>query len=226
VSVDVGDTEPVAGPAIPVPARARPATLLGTDAQSAGSSLLLTTMPAKLAAVEPSFVETRMFTTNKPAEVAGQLRGVAAEIDPLALFTAMTPEGEKFGPLRVALNIGSMLILLMMAVGLLLDVAARLHERRRVLGVLSAVGARDRTVVWSVLLQVIVPTAAGLALAVGAGTGIGALLMRVSEVPIRFSTATVLSPVAAGAGLVLITTVAVLVPAVRGVSRTEELRSE
>ncbi|KUL39504.1 FtsX-like permease family protein [Actinoplanes awajinensis] len=226
MTVDISDTAPVAGPTIPVPAHARHATLTGSDAESTGPSVLLTTMPAKLAGVEPSFVETRMFTTKEPADVAGQVRGVAAEVEPLAMFTAMVPEADKFGSLRTALDIGSTLILLMMAAGLLLDVTARLHERRRILGVLSAVGARDGTVIASVLLQVAVPVVAGLTLAAGAGAVLGALLMRMSEIPIRFAAATILTPVAVGAGLVLVTTVAVLLPAVRRVTRTEELRYE
>ncbi|WP_436535846.1 ABC transporter permease [Actinoplanes sp. HUAS TT8] len=226
ITIDKGEINPAPGVRLAVPAKARKATLIGSNAQGVASAVLMTTIPAQLARVEPGFVETRMFTDEKPAVVAGKLRGVAAEIDPLAMFTAMAPEGDRFGPLRVALNVGSTLILLMMAVGLLLDVAARLHERRRILGVLAAVGARDGTVIWSVLLQVIVPVAAGLSLAVGAGTGIGALLMRLSQVPVIFTAGTVLLPVAAGAGLVLITTVAVLLPAVRRVTRTEELRYE
>ncbi len=226
MTVDIGASDPAEGPTLPIPPHTRRATLTGSAAQASGPSVLLTTMPAKLAGVTPSFVETRIFTSAEPAAVAGQVRGVAAEIDPLALFTAIAPEADAFGPLRVALDIGSLLILLLMAAGLLLDVAARLHERRRILGVLSAVGARDATIIWSVLLQVAVPVLAGLALAVGAGVGIGALLMRMSQLPIRFTAGTVLGPVAAGAGLVLITTVAVLLPAVRRVTRTEELRFE
>ncbi|MEU8664776.1 ABC transporter permease, partial [Actinoplanes philippinensis] len=224
--VDVGATDPVAGPKVAVPARAGHATMIDDTVGGPGPSVLLTTMPAQLARVEPSFVETRVFTTARPAEVAGQVRAVAAEVDPLALFTGSASETDPFGPLRVALDIGSLLVLLLMTVGLLLDVASRLHERRRILGVLAAVGARNGTVVWSVLLQVVVPIGAGLVLAVGAGTGIGALLMRLSQLPVTFTAATVLTPVAAGAGLVLVTTMAVLLPAVRRVTRTEDLRFE
>lgn len=216
-------------PVVPVPSGARPARLVGTDAQVAGATLLMTPRAAPvtvLSAADPWFVETRMFTTRTPDSVAGQLRGLAAEIDPLAQFTAIAPEADKYASLRTALNIGSALILLMMGTGLLLDVGARLHERRRLLGVLAAVGARRSTVAWSVLLQAIVPVVTGLALATAVGAGLGLLLMRMSRVPVVFQASAILGPVAAGGVLVLAGTALVLVPAIRRVTRTEELRYE
>ncbi|MFI6070421.1 ABC transporter permease [Actinoplanes sp. NPDC051343] len=226
VTLDRGGPVPVPGRRLAVPPGTRHATLVGIDAQVVGSAVLMTALPAETAGVEPWFVETSMFTTEDPGKVTGQLRGISVEIDPLAQFTATAPKADAYGSLRTALDIGSTLVLLMLAVGLLLDVAARLHERRRLLGVLSAVGARSSTVVWSVLLQALVPVSAGLTLAVGAGAGIGAMLMRFSEVPIRFGASAILTPVAAGAGLVLCTTVAVLLPAARRITGTEELRYE
>jgi hypothetical protein len=217
------------GRQVPVPPTVRAATLIGSEAGYAPECILLTpgAVPAALSGVDPWFVETRMFADgDAPATVAGQLRGVAAGIDPLAMFTAFAPEHDKYAHLRTALDVGSTIILLMMGTGLLLDVAARLHDRRRLLGVLTAVGARRSTVVWSVLLQALMPILAGLALALGAGVALGAVLMRMSQVPIRFDALTVLTPVAAGLILVLATTVAVLLPAVRRVTRTEELRYE
>ncbi|MEK8103982.1 FtsX-like permease family protein [Micromonospora sp. M12] len=102
------------------------------------------------------------------------------------------PQHDKYAEFRAALDIGSTAILLMMGIGLLLDVTARLHDRRRLLGVIAAIGARRSTVVWSLLLQAIVPLLAGLILAVGWGTALGAALMRMSEVPIRFGVAAIL----------------------------------
>jgi hypothetical protein len=228
VVLEAGDSDPVPGARIPVPRRARPTTLVGSYLGDAGPSLLLT--PAAATAVpadaRPAFVATSIYTAEAPAAVAGQLRAVAAEIDPLALFSALSPEGDQYAALRSALTIGLTLLLLLMALGLLLDVAARLHERRRVLGVLTAIGARRSTVIWSVLLQATVPVLTGLALASGVGVGLGALLMRMSAVPVRFDASAVLGPVGAGAGLVLAATLAVLFPAVHSVTRTEKLRYE
>ncbi|MEV6345239.1 FtsX-like permease family protein [Actinoplanes sp. NPDC051851] len=227
-SGDPGPSVEVEGWEVAVPENARTARPVGSDAQNVNTALLLTpaAAPDGLADVEPWFVETRMFTTETPASVVGTVRGVAAEIDPLALFTSLAPEGDKYSGLRTALNVGSVLVLAMMALGLLLDVGARLHERRRLLGVLSAVGARRTTVVWSVLWQAIVPVASGLALAVAVGTGLGVLLMRTERVPVAFRAATILEPALVGGLLVLGTTVAVLLPAVRRVTRTGELRHE
>jgi predicted lysophospholipase L1 biosynthesis ABC-type transport system permease subunit len=190
-----------------------------------GSAVLTTRLPPEVADAEPWFVETSMFTTRDPEKVAGPLRAVAAEIDPLAQLTSTNPKPDRYGTLRTALDLGSVLILLMMGAGLLLDVTARLHERRRVLGVLSAVGARRSTVVWSVLLQVLAPVSAGLALAAAVGTGVGALLMRMSELPAHFTAAPILSPVVAGAALMVATTAVILLPTARRATRTEVLRS-
>jgi hypothetical protein len=71
-----------------------------------------------------------------------------------------------------------------------------------------------------------VPLLAGLALAAAAGTALGAALMRLSEVPVRFGAGAILTPVAVGSTLVLITTIVVLLPATRRITRTEELRFE
>ncbi|GAB2628211.1 membrane protein [Paractinoplanes abujensis] len=227
VTLDAGKLQPVRGTKVPVPPRARPARFIGTDAQNIDLGLLLTSAPAALATVEPWFVETRMFASDDaPDTAAGQLRGLAAEIDPLAQFTALAPESDKYASLRIALNLGSAVILLMMGVGLLLDVASRLHDRRRLLGVLAAVGARRSTVIWSVLLQAFVPVLAGLALAIVAGAGLGSVLMLIARVPVALDLAAVLTPVAVGSALVLGTTLAVLLPAARRFTSTEELRYE
>ncbi|GIE78447.1 membrane protein [Actinoplanes philippinensis] len=229
VTLQEGDIDPVPGRRIPIPRSARPAVLVGSDAQNVSRSVLMTSAaaPAVLTGTGRWLIETRVFTgPDAPVAVSRQIRGVAAEIDPIAHFTAFAPEYDKFAGLRTALNVGSTVILLMMGLGLLLDVAARLHERRRLLGVLTAVGARRSTVVWSVLLQAIVPLLAGLALATGIGIGLGAALMRMSQVPIRFDVPAVLTPVALGFTLVLATTVAVLLPAARRITSTEDLRYE
>ena len=117
-------------------------------------------------------------------------------------------------------------MLVMLGVGLVLDVATRLHARRRLLGVLAAVGARRSTVIWSVLLQAIAPALAGLALATAVGAGLGMPLMRTSQVPVVLDATAILTPAAAGATLVLLSTIAVLLPAARRVTRTEDLRHE
>jgi hypothetical protein len=228
VTLDEGHLEPAPGAKVAVPRDPRPATLIGTDSQNSGQTVLMTpaAAPASLSGVEPWFVETRIFSSATPAAVARRVRGVAAEVDPVAQFTALAPEADKYAPFRTALSLGMVAILLMMGIGLLLDVADRLHERRRLLGVLAAVGARRSTVIWSVLLQAIVPVLAGLALATGVGVVLGMLLMRMSQVPVMLNATAILTPTAVGASLVLLTTMAVLLPAVRRATRIEELRYE
>jgi hypothetical protein len=220
---------PADGERVPLPSTARAATLIGSAAQNAGPSVLMTSAAAPDfgSGALPSMIQTNIYTVEgAPSALGGRIAGVAAEIDPLAPFTAFVPQHDKFAEFRAALDIGSTVILLMMGLGLLLDVTARLHDRRRLLGVIAAIGARRSTVVWSVLLQAIVPLLAGLGLAVVTGTALGAALMRMSEIPVRFGAAAILTPVAVGSALVLITTTAVLLPAARRITRTEELRFE
>ncbi|MFC3993977.1 hypothetical protein [Actinoplanes siamensis] len=58
------------------------------------------------------------------------------------------------------------------------------------------------------------------------GVALGVLLMRVDQDPILFRAATVLTPATTGAALVLLTTAAMLIPAARRITRTEDLRYE
>jgi hypothetical protein len=218
-----------AGERVPVPRSARSTTLIGSAGQNVGRSVLMTprAAPRLRSRAQDWAVQTSIYTSaDAPPALGGQIAGVAAEINPLALFTAFVPQHDTFAEYRAALDLGLTVILLMMGIGLLLDVTARLHDRRRLLGVITAIGARRATVIWSVLLQAVVPLLTGLALAVGTGTAIGAALMRLAEVPVRFSAAAMLTPVGVGSTLVLSTTVAVLLPAVRRVTDTDELRFE
>jgi hypothetical protein len=217
------------GPKVTVPAKARPAVLTGSAFQNVAVAVLLTpaAAPAGLSETGLDFVTTNIrLTAGTPAEKGDEIRAAAVGIDPFLMITNFVSEADRYGAMKTALNIGATIILLLMGLGLLLDVADRLHDRRRLLGVLAAIGASRSTVLRSVMLQALVPVVAGLALAVAAGIGLGVVLMWLSEVAVSVDPATVVHPVAVGAGLVLLCTVAILLPAARRVTSTEQLQHE
>jgi hypothetical protein len=217
------------GPRVTVPAKTRPAVLTGSAAQNVFAAVLFTpaAAPENLSRAGLDFVTTNIhLTSGTPAEKGGDIRAAAIGIDPFLMVTAFVSESDRYGAMKTALNIGSTIILLLMGLGLLLDVADRLHDRRRLLGVLAAIGAGRSTVLRSVMLQALVPVLAGLTLAVVTGIGLGVVLMRLSEVAVRIDPAAVVYPVAVGAALVLVCTVAILLPAARRVTSTEHLQHE
>ncbi|WP_033340282.1 FtsX-like permease family protein [Catenuloplanes japonicus] len=200
------------------------------DYYSSQSELLVTPgAAAGLTGRTPRWVDTSIaLEPGSPPDTGRRVRAVAAGIDPFAQVTAFVPEEaeDRWAAVRTAVNLGSTLVLLLMGLGLLLDVGDRLHDRRRLLGVLAAIGARRRTVVRSVLLQVMVPLLTGLVPAVAAGAGLGVALMKAAMIPIHLDAAAIMGPAGVGVGLVLLATAAVLLPLVRHVMRTEELRYE
>lgn len=223
------DGDAAAGQQWTVPRRSRPVTLIGSRAQNVPQQVLVTVgaAPTHLPETTPRSVNTEIYLEpGASPQIGGRLRAAAAGADPLLQVNAFIAERDKFSAFKTGLNIGSTVVLLLMGLGLLLDVADRLHDRRRLLGVLAAVGAKRSTVIWSVLHQALVPVFTGLLLAVVAGTGLGAALMRMSKLPVRFNVAAILAPIGIGTALVLLTTVAVLLPAVHRVTKTEQLRYE
>ncbi|GAA1650858.1 FtsX-like permease family protein [Actinoplanes couchii] len=214
---------------INLPKKPRPAVLTGSFAQNIGTAVLLTpaATPAALSRVTPGFVTTRLRLDGVTAtETGGNIRGVAAGIDPFLMVTVFVPEGDKFAVFRTALNLGATVILLLIGLGLLLDVADRLHDRRRLIGALAAIGASRTTIIVSSAAQAVVPVVAGLFLAVGTGAIVGTVLMRMDDIPISFSPGPLLTPVAGGLALIIGCTVAVLLPAARRLTSTEQLRQE
>lgn len=217
------------GVTISLPKKTRPATLTGSFAQNIGTAVLLThaATPAAVYRAVPDFVTTQVRLDGvTAAETGGRIRGVAAGIDPFLMVTVFAPESDRYAAFRTALDIGATVILLLMGLGLLLDVADRLHDRRRLIGALAAIGAPRATIVLSSAAQAVVPVLAGLTLAVATGAIVGMILMRMDGIPVHLSPGPLLTPVAGGLALIVVCTAAVLLPAARRLTSTEELRQE
>lgn len=118
-----------------------------------------------------------------------------------------------------------MLLLLFIGASMLVNVTEQLRERRGLLAVLAAVGARRRTMSASVLYQVAVPAAVGLGLAVVIGSSLSAVLLAATRAPVTLDPAAIAAMTGTVAVMVLAVTAAAM-PVLLRLSRVQELRGE
>ncbi|GAB3811414.1 FtsX-like permease family protein [Micromonospora zhanjiangensis] len=157
-----------------------------------------------------------------------RLRSAALSVDPLATVstqTAVVQEQPKFANIRRGLYLGAVVTLLLIGVSMLVGTLEQLRERRRLLSMLVAVGTRRGTLSWSVWWQTAVPVAAGLALAVVFGLGLGAVLLRLVEVPLSVDWSVVGLTAGLGAAVVFLVT-GLSMPVLWRLTRADGLRTE
>jgi hypothetical protein len=140
---------------------------------------------------------------------ASRVEDAAAAIDTLAAVHYVGGAGAAttLQDLEKIVAAGAFVVLLMIGASMMLAAVEQLRERRRVLAVLAAFGTRRATMTWSVLLQTAVPVAIGLALAIGLGSALGAMLTDVANVPIVYDWTTVALMVGGGATVIAAVTV-------------------
>ncbi|MFJ9583155.1 ABC transporter permease [Streptomyces acidicola] len=156
-----------------------------------------------------------------------RVRNTAAEIDPLAdvwMWTA-TEESDEFASIRTGLFVGATCVLVLIGASLLVSQLEQLRERKKLLSALVAFGTRRRTLSLSVLWQTAIPIALGLTLSCALGLLLGAVLLKMTAVPVTVAWTSVLSMVGVGAGVVLVVTLFSLPPLLR-LMRPEGLRTE
>ncbi|GGL06922.1 ABC transporter permease [Streptomyces flaveus] len=155
------------------------------------------------------------------------VRNTATRLDPLADSTTMTAteQSPRFASIRTGLFVGAACVLLLIGASLLVSQLEQLRERKRLLSALVAFGTRRRTLSLSVLWQTAIPIALGLALASAVGLTLGAVLLKMSSVPVRVDWSSLLAMTGIGAGVVLVVTVLSLPPLLR-LMRPEGLRTE
>lgn len=156
-----------------------------------------------------------------------QMLAAAATVDPTASADPLGPAGEVtvLDNMKRMLLAGAIACLVMIVAGLLVGTVEQVRDRRRVHAVLTAFGARRRTLVASLLWQAALPVLLGTLCATVLGLGLGALLLRVSGLPVVFVAGDVLAVVGAGIGAVLLATLCAL-PALLRTMRPDGLRSE
>jgi predicted lysophospholipase L1 biosynthesis ABC-type transport system permease subunit len=160
-------------------------------------------------------------------DVYEHLRNAAAGIDQrafLGLLTA-TVETPRFASVRRALLAGVLATLLLIGASLLVTMVEQLRERRRLLAVLVAFGARRRTLAWSVLWQTAVPVVLGMVLAIIVGVALGVILLAMVDQAVRVDWAGIAGISGAGVAVVLLVTV-LSMPALWRMMRPNGLRTE
>jgi hypothetical protein len=157
-----------------------------------GSGLTVSGLMVTPGAIAASYLERPSITVDLRADLASpdtieRIRDTAAGVDLLAGVMPLqaTTEDHNFAVIRRGLSIGALATLLLVGASLLVGTLEQLRDRRRLLAVLVAFGTRRATLVWSVLWQTAIPVLFAMALAVLAGTGLGAILLGMVHAPIR-----------------------------------------
>ncbi|MEV6821485.1 FtsX-like permease family protein [Nocardiopsis dassonvillei] len=123
-----------------------------------------------------------------------------------------------------ALRAGAVLTMLVIGASMVVSTVEQLRERRRQLSVLVAFGTSRATLAASVLWQTAIPVVLGLVIAVGGGTGLGLLLLRLADLPVT-DWLGFLPLVGAGFGVIALVTLASL-PYLWRMTSPEGLRTE
>ncbi|WP_424183320.1 FtsX-like permease family protein [Actinokineospora sp. G85] len=130
-----------------------------------------------------------------------------------------------FTAISRGLLIGSVFTLLLAGLSLLVLALEHIRERRRPLAVLAASGVPTGALGRSLLWQIAIPIAVGVVIAIGAGIGLTALVLRLGSTPMVVDWSSVGLMVLAAtvlAGLVWAATL----PFLRGATRLTSLRTE
>ncbi|MFF3540945.1 FtsX-like permease family protein [Streptomyces platensis] len=126
---------------------------------------------------------------------------------------------------RRGLTAGAAAVLLLIGCGLLITALEQLRDRARMLSALAALGTPRAVLGRSVLWQTAVPVALGLALAVGCGLSLGALLLHMVDRPLRLDWWGILTLTGTATAVVLGVTALSLPPLWR-LMRPDGLRTE
>ncbi|HWS34372.1 MAG TPA: FtsX-like permease family protein [Actinoplanes sp.] len=214
------------GPTWTAPAVTRQVQPLANSLGFTRSMLLIT--PAALNGVPvPGATDQYAVTLTGGADAVEQVRNTAARLDPQAYL--LEPGNSAFAAamrdIREGLLAGTVALLLLIGASMLVNVAEQLRERRKVLAVLVAFGIRRRTLTGSVLWQAALPVLLGMALAVGFGSGLAAVLMSAVNAPVSIDWVGIGTTSGAAVLVVLGTTVAAL-PTLMRLTRPGNLRNE
>lgn len=200
------------------------------DSLRPGTAGLLATpsaLPAK-AQTETVFASSVYVRTDpKVPDALDEVRNAAVAIDPLIRTWEWqtTRQADEFADIRTGLLVGATAVLVLIGASLLVSQLEQLRERRKLLSALVAFGTRRRTLGLSVLWQTAIPIALGLALASTVGLTLGAVLLKMTDMPVAVDWPSVLSMTGIGAGIVVLVTALSMPPLVR-LMRPEGLRTE
>jgi hypothetical protein len=136
-----------------------------------------------------------------------------------------TEEDKMFSIVRKALLAGVIATMVLIGLGFLISTLEQLQERRRLLSALSAFGTRKRTMTASVMWQTAIPVAIGLALSTTIGIGLGAALMKMTDLKVSMDWANIGTILGLGAAMVLGVTI-LSMPLLWRLMRPDGIRTE
>lgn len=188
---------------------------------------VLATPGAVPASVREAAARYTFFGLDDGDDAIEHARNAVAAADPLAVVATLDgyPVDPEFAVVRRGLYAAATLVLILVGASLLVGLLEQLRDRRRLLAALVAVGARRRTLSWSVLIQPAIPVALGVTLSIAAGVGLGAILLEIVSEPVHVDLGAIAVMAGAGAGVVVLVTVLTL-PALWRLMRPEGLRTE
>ncbi|MDX3135073.1 ABC transporter permease [Streptomyces europaeiscabiei] len=193
-----------------------------------GTAGLLATRGALPAEAEAGFSSSVYVRTDpRVPDALDEVRNAVVAVDPLIRTWEWesTRRVDQFADIRTGLLVGASAVLVLIGASLLVSQLEQLRERRKLLSALVAFGTRRRTLGLSVLWQTAIPITLGLALASTVGLTLGAVLLKMTGLPVAVDWPSVLSMTGIGAGVVVLVTMLSMPPLVR-LMRPEGLRTE
>ncbi|ATY11666.1 ABC transporter permease [Amycolatopsis sp. AA4] len=225
------DGKPVPGPQWTVPDHVRVVPSSNT-AKAAASSLLVT--PGAFGDHKLPTERIELFVAG-PGSVESLIDRVATAVRPLAwkaevgktdyLSDYAGRDQRMVENFRAVLLTASLFVLAVAAMSLLMLSIEQISERRRPLAALSAAGVPIGVLARGSLWQTAVPVVVGVVLAVGAGLGLTAPILRLAKLPMMVD-GTVLAGLAGAAVAAVLLVTALTLPLLRQVTRLDTLRSE
>ncbi|WP_327343728.1 ABC transporter permease [Streptomyces europaeiscabiei] len=198
------------------------------DTLRPGTAGLLATPGALPAKAETEFSSNVYVRTDpRVPDALDEVRNAAVAVDPLIRTWEWesTRRVDEFADIRTGLLVGATAVLVLIGASLLVSQLEQLRERRKLLSALVAFGTRRRTLGLSVLWQTAIPITLGLVLASTVGLTLGAVLLKMTDMPVAVDWPSVLSMTGIGAGIVVLVTALSMPPLVR-LMRPEGLRTE
>nr|UUG47331.1 putative integral membrane protein [Amycolatopsis sp.] len=222
--------EEVNGPEWTVPAGVK--VVQAVDAGTAGDNLLITPGALGGLALPDSSVAVYVSGTG---DVQALTDKVARAVRPLA-WNASAGKSDYFDDFRArdrqmvesfrsVLITASLFVLAVAAMSLLMLSIEQISERRRPLAALSAAGVPIGVLARGALWQTGIPVVVGVVLAVAAGLGLTAPILRLADRPMIIDLPVLLALAAATVAAVLLVT-GLTMPLLRQVTRLDTLRSE
>ncbi|MBN9748414.1 ABC transporter permease [Amycolatopsis sp. A1MSW2902] len=221
----------VEGPMWTVPGNVRVVPASNT-AKASASELLVT--PGAFGDVQLPVERTELFVSGAGGvdalidQVATAVRPLAwkAEVGKTDFMSDYAGRDERMvASFRAVLLTASLFVLAVAAMSLLMLSIEQISERRRPLAALSAAGVPIGVLARGSLWQTAVPVVVGVVLAVGAGLGLTAPILRLAKMPMMVDGGVLAGLAGAAVAAVLLVT-ALTLPLLRQVTRLDTLRSE